>query len=112
MPAVLTEIAYIDSKDAELLKNNNFIKDMAAAYARGVAKHLNLPDKIAASKKEEQKVVERDINKVSEWAKKDWDEAVANGYFDGSRPGESITREESAIVVNRLRKTFIDLISK
>ncbi len=45
MSAVLTEIAYIDSKDAELLKNNNFIKDMAAAYARGVAKFLNLSAK-------------------------------------------------------------------
>ncbi len=45
MPAVLTEIAYIDSKDADLLKNNSFIKDMAAAYARGVAKFLNLSAK-------------------------------------------------------------------
>ncbi|MGE8080988.1 N-acetylmuramoyl-L-alanine amidase family protein [Peribacillus loiseleuriae] len=49
MPALLTEIAYIDSKDADLLKNNNFIKDMAAAYARGVAKYLNLPAKQVVS---------------------------------------------------------------
>ncbi|MFJ5621991.1 N-acetylmuramoyl-L-alanine amidase [Peribacillus loiseleuriae] len=110
MPAVLTEIAYIDSKDADLLKNNNFIKDMASAYARGVAKYLNLPAKIVTAQKEEPKVAERDINKVSPWAEKDWEEAQANGYFDGTRPGATITREESAIVTNRLRRNFLKLI--
>ncbi|WP_053178021.1 N-acetylmuramoyl-L-alanine amidase family protein [Peribacillus loiseleuriae] len=110
MPAVLTEIAYIDSKDAELLKNNNFIKDMAAAYARGVAKYLSLPVKKMPVPMEESKVVERDINKVSPWAEKNWEEAVANGYFDGTRPGATITREEAAVVINRLRSNFLKLI--
>ncbi|MFJ5625461.1 M15 family metallopeptidase [Peribacillus loiseleuriae] len=65
-----------------------------------------------AAKKEEPHVAERDIDKVSDWAKKDWEEAVANGYFDGTRPGASITREEAAIVINRLRKNLLDLINK
>ncbi|MBA9024722.1 N-acetylmuramoyl-L-alanine amidase family protein [Peribacillus huizhouensis] len=112
MPAVLTEIAFIDSKDAELLKNRDFIKDMASAYARGVAKYLDLPVKKTTVPKEEPKVVETDINKVSNWAQSSWDEAVANGYFDGTRPGASITREEVAIVVNRLRSILLKLISE
>lgn len=45
MPAVLTEICFIDSKDAILLKNDEFLKDMASAYARGVAKFLGLTSK-------------------------------------------------------------------
>lgn len=53
-----------------------------------------------------QMAAQRDINKVSDWAKKDWEEATANGYFDGTRPGDKITREEMAVVVNRLRKNL------
>ncbi|MFC8561422.1 N-acetylmuramoyl-L-alanine amidase [Peribacillus frigoritolerans] len=45
MPAILTEICFIDSKDASLLKKDVFLRDMAAAYARGIAKHLGLKDK-------------------------------------------------------------------
>ncbi|WP_425203974.1 N-acetylmuramoyl-L-alanine amidase [Priestia megaterium] len=43
MPACLTEICYIDSKDSELLKNGAFLKDMAEAYAEGIANFLDLP---------------------------------------------------------------------
>ncbi|MBY0094953.1 N-acetylmuramoyl-L-alanine amidase [Priestia aryabhattai] len=42
MPACLTEICYIDSKDCELLKNEAFLKDMAEAYAEGIADFLCL----------------------------------------------------------------------
>lgn len=63
------------------------------------------------SKKEETEVSERDVNQVSNWAAKDWAEAKANGYFDGTRPGAPITREETAIVINRLRANFLKLIA-
>ncbi|GGG13602.1 glycoside hydrolase family 25 protein [Paenibacillus aceti] len=63
------------------------------------------------SKKEETEVSERDVNQVSNWAAKDWVEAKANGYFDGTRPGAPITREETAIVINRLRANFLKLIA-
>jgi len=49
MPAILTEICYIDSKDAQLLKNVEFLKDMAYAYARGVAKFLGLRAKVVTA---------------------------------------------------------------
>lgn len=42
MPSILTEIAFIDSKDAHLLKKEDFITDMAHAYAKGIAKFLGL----------------------------------------------------------------------
>ncbi|PYE49871.1 lysozyme [Paenibacillus barcinonensis] len=54
---------------------------------------------------------ERDINVPSKWAEAAWAEVTANGYFDGTRPGATITREESAIVMNRLRKNFLKLIA-
>ncbi|MNW27579.1 Murein DD-endopeptidase MepM [compost metagenome] len=73
-----------------------------------------LIDYYAANKPKEDKQVEqvRDIHKVSPWAEKDWKEAKDNGYFDGSRPGATMTREEAAIVVNRLRRNFLTLIGE
>ncbi|MED5019345.1 DUF1906 domain-containing protein [Paenibacillus chibensis] len=61
--------------------------------------------------KEETKVQERDINQVSPWAEKDWQEAKDNGYLDGSRPGANLTREEYSITLNRLRRNFLALIA-
>lgn len=49
-------------------------------------------------------------NEPNDWAKKDWEEAKANGYFDGTKPRANITREQAAIVVNRLRRNFLALI--
>ncbi|MBT2718317.1 N-acetylmuramoyl-L-alanine amidase [Bacillus sp. ISL-57] len=50
MPAILTETCFIDSKDAALLKKDAFLKDMAEAYAKGIAKHLGLPEKPKSEK--------------------------------------------------------------
>lgn len=55
---------------------------------------------------------ERDINVVSPWAAPAWEEMQKNGYYDGNRPGAAITREESAIVLNQLRKNILDLIAE
>lgn len=63
------------------------------------------------TKKDVDKVEKCNINTVSAWAAENWAEAVANGYFDGSRPGAGMTREEMAIVVNRLRRNFLRLIA-
>ncbi len=46
MPSVLTKIGFIDTEhDAKLLKNHQFLKDMAVAYAKGIAQFLNLEPK-------------------------------------------------------------------
>jgi N-acetylmuramoyl-L-alanine amidase CwlA len=58
----------------------------------------------AAIQKELQNKEENQMtnNEPSEWAKADWDRAVYYGYFDGTNPRGNITREETAIVINRL----------
>lgn len=61
--------------------------------------------------KEDEPVSQRDINLPSKWAEAAWAEVTANGYFDGTRPGAMITREEAAIVINRLRKNLLALIA-
>ena len=50
MPVILTEICFIDSKDAVLLKKDDFLRDMAGAYARGITKFIGLPAKQKVNK--------------------------------------------------------------
>ncbi|TGB04672.1 D-alanyl-D-alanine carboxypeptidase family protein [Halobacillus salinus] len=66
----------------------------------------------AGREPKEELTVVRDNNEPSDWAKKDWEEAKENGYFIGKRPKENMTREEVAVVVNRLRQNFLTLIEE
>jgi hypothetical protein len=43
-----------------------------------------------------------DKNTPDAWAKKDWDWAKKEGFLDGTRPKDNITRQELAIVIRRL----------
>ncbi|SEH78625.1 N-acetylmuramoyl-L-alanine amidase [Halobacillus karajensis] len=65
-----------------------------------------------ANKEKEEDEMARDINKVSHWAEDDWEEATENDYLEDKRPGAKLTREEAAIVVNRIRHNFLALIEK
>lgn len=58
----------------------------------------------AEEKKGEKAMAERDINKVSPWAEKEWKEAQEAGITDGTRPGAVATREEVAAMILRARK--------
>ncbi|MFC3782996.1 N-acetylmuramoyl-L-alanine amidase family protein [Bacillus chungangensis] len=112
MDAILTENGFIDNAgDAALMKSNAWLDKAARGHVNGLARALGLKKKSGIANptvpKEEPKM---DKNKPSAWAKKDWDEAVANGYFDGTRPQENITRQEMAVVVNRLRNNLLPLI--
>ncbi|MGX2958059.1 N-acetylmuramoyl-L-alanine amidase family protein [Peribacillus sp. JNUCC 23] len=109
MPAVLTEIAYIDSKDADLLKNNNFIKDMAAAYARGVAKYLNLPEKkvevIMEQKTPEQIAYEKEMVDSIDFLK--WKKVITE-----DRRNENITRGQMFLMLYRFYQNVIKPLEK
>lgn len=106
MPAILTENLFIDVvSDAQKLKAPEVIKAIVDGHVSGIAKYLGL-------KKKEAPESARDIHVVSPWAAKAWEEAVANGYFDGTRPGAPITREEAAIVMSRLSKNLMKLIDE
>ncbi|CAM3813505.1 MULTISPECIES: N-acetylmuramoyl-L-alanine amidase [Paenibacillus] len=100
MPAVLTENLFIDvATDAAKLKRQEVIDALIDGHVKGIAKYLGL-------RKREGKPMtkERDINVVSSWAASSWEEATKKGYFDGSRPGAPITREEAAVLIMRMEK--------
>lgn len=108
MPAVLTENLFIDvTSDAAKLKRQEVIDTLIDGHVSGIAKYLGL------KKKEGEPVSNptRDINVVSPWAAAAWEEMTKNGYIDGSRPRASVTREENAVMINRLRKNLLQLIA-
>lgn len=107
MPAVLTENLFVDvGADAERLKRTAVSNAIIEGHVQGIAIYLGLTKKT----KEAEPVKLRDISIVSSWAETSWKEAKANGFFDGTRPGAPITREETAIVVNRIRNNLLALI--
>ncbi|WP_082112527.1 N-acetylmuramoyl-L-alanine amidase [Paenibacillus sp. DMB20] len=109
MPAVLTENLFIDvAADANLLKQSKVIDALADGHASGIAKHLGLKRKDSGEPGNDPV---RDIDKVSPWAAAAWENAVKNGFFDGKRPGASITREEAAVLVSRLQDHFSKLMA-
>lgn len=70
----------------------------------GWQRYLNMIKSELDKLKEGNKVADKKQlpNTPNTWAKKDWDWATKEGYVDGNRPREPITREELAIVLKRL----------
>lgn len=73
---------------------------------------FDLFNKPEETKEDKPVTQERDINVPSKWAEAAWAEETSKGYFDGSRPGGLITREEAAVVINRLARDLLALFRK
>ncbi|WP_339787041.1 N-acetylmuramoyl-L-alanine amidase [Paenibacillus sp. FSL R7-0313] len=102
MPAVLTENLFVDvATDADRLKQASVIDAIIDGHVQGIATYLGLKSK---GKEVKSVTQERNINAPSGWAKETWEELTKKGFFDGTRPGAPITREEIAIVVGRVLK--------
>lgn len=108
MSSMLTENLFIDNKaDADKLKSDAYLSKIARGHAVGIAKALGLQKK-PIPKKEVVTVASKDINKVSDWAKKSWDKAQTKkakdgtSIMDGTRAGDPLTREQFAVVLDRL----------
>lgn len=106
MSSMLTENLFIDNKtDADKLKSDAYLSKIARGHAVGIAKAFGLKKKSTAPTKE---VASKDIHKVSDWAKKSWKKAQAKKakdgtpIMDGTRPGAPITREQVAVILDRL----------
>ena len=102
MPAVLIEYGFHTNKsDVALLKDSAYRDKLAEATARGVCDWLGIEYK----KKEETPV---DTNAPDAWADAAWKRA--NGtigvdgkpVMDGTRPRDTITRQEVAVILDRL----------
>ena len=91
-PAALIEYGFHTNKmDTEYLKDNKYRDKLAEATAKGICTYLNVD-----WKKDEP---------VSDWEQERdeaWQAAKEAGILDGTRPEDSVTRQELAVVLDRL----------
>lgn len=85
MPAVLVELAYISNpKEEQLLKSKEFQRLCAESIVSGILDFLGVES----------------LDKPSNWAKEIWNWGKANKLIDGTRPKDSITREEVVAILH------------
>lgn len=101
-PAILIEVCFVNSVVDAAIYTRDFER-ICQAIAKELAAYLG---KSLNSKKEE--VIVANNNEPSTWAKESWEKAQAkkgkdgNSILDGTRPQESLTREQFATVLDRL----------
>ena len=92
-PAALIEYGFHTNKmDTEYLKDSKYRDKLAEATAKGICTYLNVD-----WKKDEP---------VSDWEQERdeaWQAAKEAGILDGTRPEDPVTRQELAVVLERLR---------
>lgn len=95
-PAVLIEYGFhTNQTDVELLKSSDYRDELARATADGICDYLGvaiLPTPPAETQED----------KPDDWAVQAWKKAKAAGVLDGTRPREAVTRQELAVVLERL----------
>ena len=95
-PAVLIEYGFhTNQEDIGLLKDSSYRDKLAEATAKGVCDFLGI-DWTAESGGDGTDIP------AADWAAEAWQKAKSNGVMDGTRPTEPITRQELAVVLDRL----------
>ena len=90
-PAALIEYGFHTSReDVELLKDGAYREKLAEATARGICSFLGVA------------WTEEPSGGVAEWAEEAWEKATEKGVMDGTRPTDPVTRQELAVVLDRL----------
>ena len=95
-PAMLIEYGFHTSKtEVELLKKDSYRAKLAEATAKGVCDFLGVawePETAAGT---------TDTG-AADWAATAWEKAKSKGVLDGTRPTDPVTRQELAVVLDRL----------
>ena len=82
-------------EDTALLKDGAYRTKLAGADARGILDFLGLPWV-------EETPDRTTDTPAADWAAEAWQKARDKGVMDGTRPAEGITRQEAAVVLDRL----------
>ena len=95
-PAVLLEYGFhTNEQDLALLKDGSYRDKLAQATCAGICDYLGLEVKEPDGESGQP-------NEPDSWAKEAWSKAAAAGVFDGTRPRDALTRQEAAVVLDRL----------
>lgn len=95
-PAMLIEYGFHTNRtEVGLLKNSSYRAKLAEATAKGVCDFLGVawePETAAGT---------TDTG-AADWAATAWEKAKSKGVLDGTRPTDPVTRQELAVVLDRL----------
>lgn len=95
-PAMLIEYGFHTSRmEVERLKKSSYRAKLAEATAKGVCDFLDVawePEAAAGT---------TDTG-AADWAATAWEKAKSKGVLDGTRPTDPVTRQELAVVLDRL----------
>ena len=86
---------HTNREDTALLKADAYRAKLAEADARGILDFLGLPwvaEKPAGTTD----------TPAADWAAEAWRKAMGKGVMDGTRPADGVTRQELAVVLDRL----------
>ena len=94
-PAVLLECGFhTNQEDVVLLSDAAYRDKLATGIANGILTYLGM-DTVEQPESGEP-------DQPSPWAKEAWELAVKLGIFDGTNPQGNLTREQAAVILNRL----------
>jgi N-acetylmuramoyl-L-alanine amidase len=100
MTAILVECGFMTHRqEAELLKSDSYRRKCAEAIVAGIVETYGL------RRKSTPETAPAPVDEVSEWAKAARDWAVSRGITDGSRPKDTVTREELWTMLYRMSGT-------
>lgn len=95
-PAVLMECAFhTNEEDVKNLKSDTWRDNLAEAVCAGICDFLGV--EVLEADKES-----GEPDGADEWAKDAWQKAKDKGVMDGTRPRDNITRQEVAVLIDRL----------
>lgn len=95
-PSVLIEYGFHTSReDVALLKDGDYRDKLAEATAKGICDFLDVAWK-------DEKTAGNTDTLIAQWAAEAWQKAIGKGILDGARPAEGVTRQELAVVLDRL----------
>ena len=95
-PAALIEYGFHTNKtDTEYLKDSKYRDKLAEATAKGICEFLGV-----AWQAEPGEDNAEDTPDV--WATEAWEKTKDKGVLDGTRPRDNMTRQELAVVLDRL----------
>ena len=98
-PACLIEYGFHTSReDVALLKDSAYRDKLAEATARGICAWLGVAWQEPADDVSDSDTAE----KPDEWAEEAWEAAKKAGILDGTRPHDPLTRQELAVVLDKL----------
>ena len=98
-PAVLIEYGFHTSReDVALLKDAAYREELALVTARGICDYLGVAWRTDARPERPAE----DAVCPAAWAAAAWQKAGSKGVLDGTRPRGSVTRQELAVVLDRL----------